>query len=99
MIASNGVVESLFMGMICIDPFSHYFKYIFLLTTFSIILISRYDKKIDMEYFAEYNALLLVVLLGMFLMSSSTNLIMIYLLRKLLMQLWSQQYYQLFPYQ
>ncbi len=78
-ITSSGIVESLFMGMICIDPFSHYFKYIFLLTTFSIILISRYDKKIDMEYFAEYNALLLVVLLGMFLMSSSTNLIMIYL--------------------
>ena len=23
-----GIINSLFMGMICIDPFSHYFKYI-----------------------------------------------------------------------
>ena len=67
------------MGMICIDPFSHFFKMIFLLSSFSIILISRYEKQLDKNYSAEYNALLLIVLLGMFLMSSSINLIMIYL--------------------
>ena len=74
-----GKSESLFMGMISIDPFSHYFKIIFLLSTFSIILISRYEKQLDKNYSDEYNALLLIVLLGMFLMSSSINLIMIYL--------------------
>ena len=79
LLASYGSSESLFMGMICIDPFSHFFKFIFLLSTFSIILISRYEKKLDQYYSAEYNALLLIVLLGMFLMSSSINLIMIYL--------------------
>jgi NADH-quinone oxidoreductase subunit N len=76
---SYGITDSLFMGMICIDPFSHFFKYIFLFTTFSIILISRYEKKLDRSYSAEYNTLLLIVLLGLFLMSSSINLIMIYL--------------------
>ena len=74
-----GIINSLFMGMICVDPFSHYFKFIFLFTTLSIILVSKYDKKLDKNYAAEYNALLLIVLLGMFLMSSSINLIMIYL--------------------
>ena len=76
---SYGESHALFMGMISIDPFSHFFKMIFLLSTFSIILISRYEKQLDKSYSAEYNALLLIVLLGMFLMSSSINLIMIYL--------------------
>ena len=76
---SYGESHALFMGMISIDPFSHFFKIIFLLSTFSIILISRYEKQLDKSYSAEYNALLLIVLLGMFLMSSSINLIMIYL--------------------
>jgi len=76
---NHGLTDSLFMGMICIDPFSHFFKYIFLFTTFSIILISRFEKKLDRTYSTEYNVLLLIVLLGMFLMSSSINLLMIYL--------------------
>ena len=67
------------MGMITFDPFSHYFKYIFLFATFSIILISRFDRQLDKKYASEYNCLLLIVLLGLFLMSSSVNLLMIYL--------------------
>ena len=74
-----GESHSLFMGMITLDPFSHYFKYIFLLATFSIILISRFDRQLDKKYASEYNCLLLIVLLGLFLMSSSVNLLMIYL--------------------
>ena len=76
---SYGESHSLFMGMIALDPFSHYFKYIFLFATFSIILISRFDKQLDIKYASEYNVLLLIVLLGLFLMSSSLNLLMIYL--------------------
>ncbi|SVE06145.1 uncharacterized protein METZ01_LOCUS458999, partial [marine metagenome] len=64
-----GESESLFMGMIAIDPFSHYFKAIFLVSTFSIILISRYEKQLDPQYSAEYNSLLLMTLIGLFLMS------------------------------
>ena len=74
-----GESHSLFMGMIALDPFSHYFKYIFLFATFSIILISRFDRQLDKKYASEYNCLLLIVLLGLFLMSSSVNLLMIYL--------------------
>ena len=72
---SYGESHSLFMGMIALDPFSHYFKYIFLFATFSIILISRFDKQLDVKYESEYNVLLLIVLLGLFLMSSSLNFV------------------------
>jgi len=76
---NHGESHGLFMGMITLDPFSHYFKYIFLFATFSIILISRFDRQLDKKYASEYNCLLLIVLLGLFLMSSSVNLLMIYL--------------------
>ena len=61
------------------DQFSFYFKCIILFSTFSIILVSHYYKELDDEYRVEYNALLIIVLIGMFLMTSSINLIMIYL--------------------
>ena len=44
-------------------------------TTFSIVLVSKYYKSLDDEYRPEYNTLLLIVLLGMFLMTSSINLV------------------------
>ena len=73
------VNSSLFMGMIVIDPFSHFFKFIFLLTALSILIVSNYDKQLDKNISTEYNALFLIVILGLFLMSSSINLLMIYL--------------------
>ena len=42
-------------------------------------MVSKYSLELDDEYRSEYNTLLLVVLLGMFLMTNSVNLIMIYL--------------------
>ena len=71
--------QHIFLGMLTIDSISYYFKWIILLSTFSILFVSFYSKKLDKEYLAEYNMLLLCILLGMFLMVSSINLIMIYL--------------------
>ena len=77
--SSTNVSKYLFNDMLLFDSVSYYFKCIILLSTFSIILVSQYSKELDDEYRAEYNTLLLVVLLGMFLMTNSINLIMIYL--------------------
>ena len=77
--SSTSVSKFLFNDMLLFDSVSYYFKCIILLSTFSIILVSQYSKELDDEYRAEYNTLLLVVLLGMFLMTNSINLIMIYL--------------------
>ena len=71
--------KMIFNNMIIDDAFSYYFKFILLLSTFSIVLVSKYYKSLDDEYRPEYNALLLIILLGMFLMTSSINLVMIYL--------------------
>ena len=55
------------------------FKSIVLFCTASIIIVSKYSLELDDEYRPEYNTLLLVILLGLFLMTNSINLIMIYL--------------------
>ena len=71
--------NKIFNDMLIDDSFSYYFKFILYLSTFSIVLVSNYYKELDDEYRIEYNALLLIILIGMILMSSSINLIMIYL--------------------
>ena len=71
--------KKIFNDMIIDDSFSYYFKLILYLSTFSIVLVSKFYKELDDEYRSEYNTLLLIVLLGMILMTSSINLIMIYL--------------------
>jgi NADH-quinone oxidoreductase subunit N len=76
---SQGVKASIFMDLIVVDPFSHFFKWIFVLATASILLISRYSVEVDKENHVEYISLMLMILLGLFLMASSTNLLMIYL--------------------
>jgi len=69
----------IFNNMLVDDMFSFYFNSIILLSTFSIVLVSKFSQELDDDYRIEYNVLLLVVLLGMFLMTSSINLVMIYL--------------------
>jgi len=77
--ATMGSVKSIFFGMIVVDPFSHMLKWIILLTTFAIIFISKYSNELDDSSYAEYNTLLIAATLGLFLMTSSTNLLMIYI--------------------
>ena len=79
---NNSIIDqpiSLFMGMIVIDPFANYFKWIIQFSTFFIVLLSKYDNSIDSDTRSEYNTLLMVTYLGLLLMVSSVNLIMIYL--------------------
>ena len=71
--------SQLFMNLIVVDPFSNFFKIIFLLSTFIIVLVSESSVEIKDGIKAEYYFLLLVILLGMFLMASSINLLMVYL--------------------
>tara|TARA_Y100000814_G_scaffold79670_1_gene51938 strand:- start:903 stop:2183 length:1281 start_codon:yes stop_codon:yes gene_type:complete len=67
------------MGLIVADPFSFFFKIIFLISTLVIVVASQSSVEIKDDIRAEYYFLLLVILLGMFLMVSSVNLLMIYL--------------------
>ena len=69
----------IFNEMLINDSFSYYFKLLIFISTFSILLISNYSKELDNEYSAEFKSLLLFTLLGMFLMTNSVDLLMIYL--------------------
>ena len=70
---------SLFWGMIQLDVFSTFFKVLLLLATAATILFSLRSEELDAKLKGEYYALLLAITFGMFLMASSTNLLMIFI--------------------
>lgn len=76
---SNSSSHGLFEGMIINDSLSIYFKWILLITTLSIVIISNKDNSILDFVKGEYFGMLLIILLGMFAMVSANNLLMVYL--------------------
>ena len=70
---------SLFLGMIRLDAFSTFFKVLLLLAAAATMLFSIRSEELDAQLKGEYYALLLAITLGMFLMASSTNLLMIFI--------------------
>ena len=79
LVQSDTYALSLFMGMSAHDPFGTFFKWIFILATFFIILIARYDDSMDQAVAGEFNIILLIAMFGLFLMATATNLVMVYL--------------------
>ena len=75
---------AIFQNMLKVGAFSDFFKIIILFTTIAVLIISRYNSEIDKEYQSEYYVLILSMCLGMMLLSSSTNFIMIYLSMELI---------------
>ena len=76
---SSSSTNLLFEGMIINDSLAVFFKWLILLSTLSIVLISRDDESVIDEVKGEYYAMLLIITLGMFAMVSAKNLLMIYL--------------------
>lgn len=81
---SNSIVNTneplnLFFGMIRLDKFAIFFKILLILATSATILFSLRSEELDVKLKGEYYALLLAVTFGMFLMASSTNLLMIFI--------------------
>ncbi|HEY7726160.1 MAG TPA: NADH-quinone oxidoreductase subunit N, partial [Anaeromyxobacteraceae bacterium] len=69
----------LFNGMIATDGFATFFKWLFLAAAALTVIIAAQGAEIARERFGEFLALLLAITLGMFLMASATNLLMIYM--------------------
>ena len=74
------------VGMLAVDSFAAFFKLIVILATIFIILfsISSDEIKNSVDRLGEYYTLILGMVLGMFLISSATDLILIYLSIELL---------------
>ena len=70
---------SLFNGMIATDGFATFFKWLFLLAAGLTVLISAPGQDFPPQRIGEFFALLLAMVLGLFLMASATDLLMVYL--------------------
>jgi NADH-quinone oxidoreductase subunit N len=74
------------VGLVAVDSFSAYFKLIVILSTIFVILFSVTSKEIisSNDRHGEYYTLIIGMVLGMFLISSASDLILIYLSIELL---------------
>jgi len=70
---------SLFSGMMVLDSFSVFFKWIFVLTTACTLLMASRSREIETQNEGEFYLLTVLICFGMFLLSSSTHLLMILL--------------------
>jgi len=77
----SGRIDSVFYNMIAVDPFAVFFKALIVLTGIFIVFFSLQSRELE-EYksrIGEYYMLLSGMVVGMMLMVSSTNLLLMYL--------------------
>lgn len=81
MIVSPANTSFGFWQMYVFDPFSNFFKFIFLISGFAVVLISFFSNELNKSdrTMGEYYTLILAMTLGMFVISSAGNFILIYL--------------------
>ena len=71
--------QTLFNGMIANDAFSIFFKWLFLAAAALTVIITAQGKDFPPARIGEFYALLMAIVLGLFLMASATDLLMMYL--------------------
>jgi NADH-quinone oxidoreductase subunit N len=71
--------QALFNGMIATDAFAVFFKWLFLAAAGLTVLIAAQGKAFPPARIGEFYALLAAITLGMFLMASATDLLMMYM--------------------
>jgi NADH-quinone oxidoreductase subunit N len=79
--AQVGISTSAFSDMIVVDPFAIFFKFLLLISGIFVVLFSMQNQELIpyRDRISEYYMLVSGMMLGMFLMVSSTNLLMMYL--------------------
>ncbi len=63
--------DAIFYGALAVDPYSRFFKWIFLLATAVIYIVSPYTRELDKNPRHEYYLFMLLVVFGLFLMASA----------------------------
>jgi NADH-quinone oxidoreductase subunit N len=76
-----GTAQSVFSGMIAVDPFAAFFKLVVGSCAVIIIFFSLYSSEVQsaIKRMTEYSSLLVAMTLGMYLMAGASNLLMIVL--------------------
>jgi NADH-quinone oxidoreductase subunit N len=80
LVQQSGISSQTFSGMLVVDPFGQFFKFLILISSFIIVVMSfSYDELYkNSRSTGEYFTLIIGMTFGMFLLSSATNLILIY---------------------
>ena len=71
--------QVLFNGMVANDAFANFFKWLFLGAGALTVIVASLGKDFPAKRIGEFYALLMAIVLGMFMMASATDLLMIYL--------------------
>jgi NADH-quinone oxidoreductase subunit N len=78
-IPGDGGGVLLFRGTVAYDPFANYFKLLFLVATALVVWLVIRSRDYGTRRMGEFHSLVLIVVAGLFLMASSTHLLMLYL--------------------
>ena len=70
---------SLFMGTVAHDPFSQFFKILILISTAIVMLMSLVSGELKKYRRGEYFSIMTIMTFGLFLMTSSIDILMVYL--------------------
>ena len=70
---------SLFMGTVAHDPFSKFFKILILISTAIVMLMSLVSGELKKYRMGEYFSIMTIMTFGLFLMTSSIDILMVYL--------------------
>jgi NADH-quinone oxidoreductase subunit N len=71
--------QALFNGMLANDAFANFFKWLFIGAGALTVIVAAQGKDFPPARIGEFYALLMAVVLGMFMMASATDLLMVYL--------------------
>jgi NADH-quinone oxidoreductase subunit N len=71
--------QAIFNGMLANDAFAIFFKWLFLAAGALTVVIAAQGKDFPAERIGQFFALLMAIVLGMFMMASATDLLMVYL--------------------
>jgi NADH-quinone oxidoreductase subunit N len=71
--------QALFNGMLATDAFANFFKWLFLGAGALTVVVAAQGKDFPAARIGEFYALLMAIVLGMFMMASATDLLMVYL--------------------
>ena len=76
---SSVLPTTLFLDMIVIDPFSSFMKIVIILSTLLVIVASWVNDELEKYRKGEYFTIMGIMVMGLFLMTSSVDIIMLYI--------------------
>jgi len=76
---SSDYASDLFHGMVATDAYAVFFKVIFVATAIFLLLMTRLSEEVDRKAIGEFHTVLIAITVGLMLMASSTDLLMVYL--------------------